>query len=102
MSARRLEALDALARDPAATDAERRLAAEHAARMRAGMKAQGTAYVEDEIDDGLVAALDRAMARAATVRRSSYRNARVRAAKQRVGRAATKAWYDGLPPALGR
>lgn len=104
MSRRRLEALDALARDPGATEAERRLAADRAAAMRAqvGCSIPDAQYVEVECDDELVAAVDRAMARAAGVHSRRYRDARIRAAEQRVGREAFKQWRDGRGPALRR
>src|ERR1041384_1119237 len=73
---RRLDALEALARDPGATEAERQLAAEHLARYRRDHGSVGREeahqYIEVEVDDELVAAFDRAMARAAKVKSPKY------------------------------
>ena len=98
----RLAALDALSRDPAATEPERKLAAARAAEMRAEVGDARATYVEIEVDDELVAALDRAMARAAGVRNSQYRGARIRAAEHRLGRATMKKWREGRGPELRR
>lgn len=99
---RRLDALDALARDPGATEAERRLAAERAAAIRREYGEQAAPYIETEVNDELVAAFDRAMVRATKVRSPKYRAARIRAAEQRLGRETRKQWLDGRGPELRR
>lgn len=98
---RRLDKLIALSRDPSATEAERALAAEYAAKI------QGVTRIPDdqryvEVGDELLAAMDRAMARAAGVRHRGFRAARVRAAEHRLGRDAMKQWRDGRGTAIGR
>jgi hypothetical protein len=98
---RRLDALEALSQDPGATEAERRLAAERLARL-CGAGPMPAPDTEIEFDDELIAAFDRAMARAANVRSSKHRAARIRAAEQRLGRQTAQQWRDGRGPALRR
>lgn len=98
---RRLDKLIALSRDPSATEAERALAAEHVARIRSttGPDLDDQRYVE--VGDELLAAMDRAMNRAASVRHRGYRDARIRAAEHRLGCGTLKQWRDDRGPALG-
>lgn len=103
MSRQRIDRLRALANDPAATDAERALAREHIARSEATEPASAASeYHYVEVDDDLVAAMDRAMARAASVRHPGFRAARIRAAEHRLGRNAQKAWLDSRGQPLER
>lgn len=101
-TARRLAALDALARDQAATDAERRLAAQHAARLRAVVGSAAETYVAVECDNVLVEAFDRAMKAAASVRHPSYRAARIRRIKLRAGAEVVGEWERRRGQAITR
>lgn len=104
MNRRRLNKLRALANDPAATDAERALAREHIARIESAVGVDDV-LADDcliPVSDDLVAAMDRAMARAATVQSRAFRDARVRAAERRLGRRTMKQWRDGRGPAISK
>lgn len=98
---RRLDKLRALANDPAATDAERALAREHIARISDSIDAHDDERLVD-VGDDLIAAMDRAMARAATVQSREFRLARVHAAERRLGRDVMQQWRSGRGSELKR
>lgn len=99
---RRLAALDALARDPAATPAERLLAGEHAKRLRAAIDTGTETYVATEVDDVLVGVFDRKMAAAMTVRSRRSREARIRWIKHRAGPDVVNQWQAGRGRSISR
>lgn len=99
---RRLEALDALARDRGATEAERKLAAEHAARLRKSIGTDAETYIAVEVDNVLVEAFDRAMAAANSVRSIRHREARIRWITHRAGPDVVRQWRMSRGKAIER